>query len=105
MYLGIASFVCIFIGTERHGEKDIHDKVGVDFEAPSLQFITHLVKQGLAKVVLIDQPTKFQHRGDIKYGKAAQANVAAKGFLARQIDQIKSVLDEANAQHALPSYE
>ena len=109
VHLGVARLGCVLGGAGRTNNGRIHDGAGVDLQAPGLQFLPHLGKQGFAELVLIEHFTKLQQRGGVGYalaaqintGKAAQAGAALEGFLTGQIGQVEPVLDEVDAQHAL----
>lgn len=88
----------------------MHDGAGVDFEASCLQplpdfgekgsaqFVPLSRRQNLNKVVASDMGARPR-----SIPTAAKAGAVVERLLACQVSQIEPMLNEVNAQHALPT--
>jgi len=79
-------------------------------QASLLQDAADLGEDGLPQVVLLQQGAELQDRGGVGHRLAAQVD-ARKGaqrrrvvqrLLARRVGQVEPVLQQVDAQHALP---
>jgi len=109
MHFGVARLLFVPGRTGRSDQGRIHDRAAIELYPTGLQNPAHLREELLAQLVLVEQMTKFKHRGRIGHSlaaqvdphEAAQARAVVQRLLAGEVRQVGPVLDEVNPRHAL----